>query len=141
MNAISFRASGDFLAWLENQRIEGESLGATAQRILKTVYQTESPPPLKSEVDQRLEKLEARLTEIENQLSEKEVTPVTESTDTTETLESLPDKEKQLIDEIQKIMATLLSDSKRIPSKRGLDKKVLIAYKQVESLIGGSGHD
>lgn len=34
---ISFRAGGHFLNWIEAQRLEGESVSQTAQRILKEV--------------------------------------------------------------------------------------------------------
>ena len=32
---VSFRASGHFLNWIEAQRLEGESVSQTAQRLLK----------------------------------------------------------------------------------------------------------
>ena len=32
---VSFRAGGHFLNWIEAQRLEGESVSQTAQRILK----------------------------------------------------------------------------------------------------------
>ncbi|MEG4805657.1 hypothetical protein QUB63_34250 [Microcoleus sp. ARI1-B5] len=37
---VSFRASGQFLNWIEAQRLEGESVSQVAQRILKEVSAT-----------------------------------------------------------------------------------------------------
>ena len=37
---ISFRASGQFLSWIEAQRLEGESPSQAAQRILKEISGT-----------------------------------------------------------------------------------------------------
>ncbi|MEG4501664.1 hypothetical protein QUB05_31465 [Microcoleus sp. F10-C6] len=37
---VSFRASGHFLNWIEDQRLEGESVSQAAQRILKEVSGT-----------------------------------------------------------------------------------------------------
>ncbi|AFZ05987.1 hypothetical protein Osc7112_1464 [Oscillatoria nigro-viridis PCC 7112] len=34
---VSFRASGHFLNWIEAQRLEGESVSQSAQRILKEI--------------------------------------------------------------------------------------------------------
>lgn len=34
---VSFRASGHFLNWIEAQRLEGESVSQTAQRLLKEI--------------------------------------------------------------------------------------------------------
>ncbi|MEG4397232.1 hypothetical protein [Microcoleus sp. BROC3] len=52
---VSFRAGGHFLNWIEAQRIEGESVSQTAQRLLKelsgvstTVYTEVSTPSIAS---------------------------------------------------------------------------------------------
>ncbi|MDF0553187.1 hypothetical protein [Kamptonema sp. UHCC 0994] len=37
---ISFRASGQFLSWIETQRLEGESPSQAAQRILREISGT-----------------------------------------------------------------------------------------------------
>jgi ADP-ribose pyrophosphatase YjhB (NUDIX family) len=37
---VSFRASGDFLNWIEAQRLDGESVSQAAQRILKELSGT-----------------------------------------------------------------------------------------------------
>ncbi|MEK0183182.1 MAG: hypothetical protein EAZ78_06160 [Oscillatoriales cyanobacterium] len=37
---ISFRVSGDFLNWIEAQKLDGESINQAAQRILKEVSGT-----------------------------------------------------------------------------------------------------
>ena len=37
---VSFRASGHFLNWIEAQRLDGESVSQSAQRILKEVSGT-----------------------------------------------------------------------------------------------------
>jgi hypothetical protein len=37
---VSFRASGQFLNWIEAQRLEGESVSQAAQRILKELSGT-----------------------------------------------------------------------------------------------------
>lgn len=37
---ISFRVSGDFLNWIESQKLDGESINQAAQRILKEVSGT-----------------------------------------------------------------------------------------------------
>ncbi len=39
---ISFRASGDFLNWIEAQKLDGESINQAAQRILKEVSGVDS---------------------------------------------------------------------------------------------------
>jgi hypothetical protein len=88
---VSFRAGGHFLNWIEAQRLEGESVSQTAQRILKevsgvstTVYNevsttnsnsvvstelsTFNPESVDKLVTSHLDPIEERLTSIEERL-------------------------------------------------------------------------
>jgi len=83
---ISFRASGHFLNWIEAQRLEGESVNQASQRILKefsgmstpstpstglstqsddSVMSTKNVDGVDKSVFDRLDKIEARLLQLE----------------------------------------------------------------------------
>lgn len=87
---IQFRASGEFLQWLESQQLDGESLNLTAQRLLKGQMEGESetssastaklvstPPstPVYFEkpfqAPDEIEKIYAQMAEMEKRLEEK----------------------------------------------------------------------
>jgi chromosome segregation ATPase len=111
---ISFRASGDFLDWLQSQAASGESASQAAQRLLKAasdsfnedvyspVNSVDNLSPGLDLVLERLDKVEARLSQLESS-PDSALEPIAES------IPNSPNRQLTIFDALSEVEIPLKS--------------------------------